>query len=115
MGGSILTILVFYRILIVLILRSSAYIPNCTPCLSITSRLLLFLLVNMHFYVIFSESRSDRVQSLDVLADVLESLEDPTLSSVLAERIFLAKFDVSEEIRCAAGRSVVSADRGKRI
>ena len=38
-------------------------------------------------------------QSLDVLADVLDCLEGSDLSAVLAERVFLARFDVSEEIK----------------
>ena len=34
-----------------------------------------------------------------MLADVLDCLEGSDLSAVLAERVFLTRFDVSEEIK----------------
>ncbi|XP_043189397.1 eIF-2-alpha kinase activator GCN1-like isoform X4 [Amphibalanus amphitrite] len=45
--------------------------------------------------------RDAALRSLDVLADVLDCLEGSDLSAVLAERVFLARFDVSEEIKSA--------------
>ncbi|XP_037092852.1 eIF-2-alpha kinase activator GCN1-like [Pollicipes pollicipes] len=45
--------------------------------------------------------RDAALRSLNVLADVLESLEGSELPHVLAERIFLTKFDDSDEIRSA--------------